>query len=666
MAVVLASAIGLLVAQSASAATTTVGCSGLQAALNSAANGDVVKLDQLCTDQSFTITNTNAFTLEGASTNDGFNGNSSNTPILGSDAAVRLTIKNLLFENASQSFGGGTAIQFDADGIAVNITSDTFEHLTTPTYGGAIQIEDNTDGAGSPIPTVISNNKFENNSAGDGGAIYWSNGGPLELLKNTFTGNTQTSSPTFHYPVGGAVDIENYEGMTGVSSTWLGAPITIAGNTFGGTAVGAGNSALGAGGALFVSVQGGEGAGEPAQTVTLTNNKFIDNEVKGGVNYDLYGGAVGMAPQVREFGFRVTQSGNLFQGNHITGALTSGYGAGGGAEWGIGVPITSTRDKFLDNQVNVTGATAIPPLGGALGLLSTHQNIAGASSTTLVRASFTGADDLFRGNSDPSTDGWGGAIYTGGVTSINCTSPAACPSSLALYDSTITGNSVPASGGEGAAIWGGPADSLTLENSIVYGNKGVSGAPEIFGYSKPKFSYDDACTVAGGKKALTGKGDICANPELTTLGLETIKSPTIDRGSNALVPKGLTTDLAGHRRITEGKPSTCRAIVDMGAYESKAVKPARACLVPVNVKRPQITGKPQVGGTLACSKGSWTKHPTHYRYQWKRHGKTIHGATKSKYTVQAADKGHRLTCTVLASNKKGTSKPATSATVHVT
>lgn len=584
----LATGVVLGAAQNASAATYSAQCSNsgasdyLENYLNGTKavnNGDVVKLTGICTNQSFDVTNTHAFTLEGVGNqsngtpSSGFMGinTGSGSAILDSGSAVRLTVKNLIFENAARTSGGGTGIGFDNDGVAVTITHDTFVNLSAPNLGGAIQIEDDTDGAGVSTPTVISHNVFTGNSSADGGAIYWSDGSPLKLLNNVFTGNSQTSTSTY-YPVGGAVDIENYEGPP-----FLGKPITISGNTFGGTATGAGNSALGAGGALFISVQGGEGSGEHAQTVVLSHNRFIDNAVTGGVSFNLYGGAVGVAPQIREYGFKVNQTGNLFKGNKVTGALQSGHGAGGGAEWGIGVPIVSTRDQFIGNQVNVTGATSVPPLGGGVGILSTNQNIAGNSSTTLVRASFTGADDLFRSNSDPSTDGWGGAIYTGGVTTINCSSPTACPSRLTLSDTTIVANSVNHSTGQGAAIWGGPADSLTLRNSIVFGNTGAPGASQIFGYSSPKYAYDDACKTAGGKTPLSGPHDICANPLLTLVGAETSRSPTIDRGSNLLVPKGLILDVVGHKRITEGRPTTCKAVVDMGAYESPAVKPASSC-----------------------------------------------------------------------------------------
>jgi hypothetical protein len=59
--------------------------------------------------------------------------------------------------------------------------------------------------------------------------------------------------------------------------------------------------------------------------------------------------------------------------------------------------------------------------------------------------------------------------------------------------------------------------------------------------------------------------------------------------------------------------------------------------------------------------GAWTNSPTSYTYQWKRDGVAITGATSITYTPVAADVGHQLTITVIASNAAGSSAPATSA-----
>jgi hypothetical protein len=75
------------------------------------------------------------------------------------------------------------------------------------------------------------------------------------------------------------------------------------------------------------------------------------------------------------------------------------------------------------------------------------------------------------------------------------------------------------------------------------------------------------CTAPGSGTPLPGSGNICTDPKLNSSGEETTPSPTIDKGSNSLVPAGLTTDFEGHSRV---QPGVCggAAIVDMGAFEA--------------------------------------------------------------------------------------------------
>src|SRR5437764_6915523 len=87
--------------------------------------------------------------------------------------------------------------------------------------------------------------------------------------------------------------------------------------------------------------------------------------------------------------------------------------------------------------------------------------------------------------------------------------------------------------------------------------------------------------------------------------------------------------------------------------------------VPVNSAPPAISGTPSVGDPLACSNGSWTNNPTGFAFRWNRDGTAIPGATGATYVVQAADRGHDLTCTVTASNSSGPGSPSTSGRVPV-
>ncbi len=75
---------------------------------------------------------------------------------------------------------------------------------------------------------------------------------------------------------------------------------------------------------------------------------------------------------------------------------------------------------------------------------------------------------------------------------------------------------------------------------------------------------------------------------------------------------------------------------------------------------PSISGTPLPGSTLTCQPGSWTGSPTGFTYGWSRNGNPIAGATGSTYVVQIADEAATITCTVVARNATGSSKPATS------
>jgi hypothetical protein len=73
---------------------------------------------------------------------------------------------------------------------------------------------------------------------------------------------------------------------------------------------------------------------------------------------------------------------------------------------------------------------------------------------------------------------------------------------------------------------------------------------------------------------------------------------------------------------------------------------------PVVVDTPSIMGTPVVGEELQCTWGNWQYEPTMYSGQWLRNN-TIQVGVGEKYTVQSADVGHTITCTVTAENALG-------------
>jgi DNA-binding beta-propeller fold protein YncE len=88
---------------------------------------------------------------------------------------------------------------------------------------------------------------------------------------------------------------------------------------------------------------------------------------------------------------------------------------------------------------------------------------------------------------------------------------------------------------------------------------------------------------------------------------------------------------------------------------------------PANLRRPAISGTAQVGRRLRASRGSWSRKPRSYAYQWWRcdssgkHCKRIAGATTAAYTPAERDIGATLRVTVVASSRSGRSKAALSA-----
>jgi hypothetical protein len=101
-------------------------------------------------------------------------------------------------------------------------------------------------------------------------------------------------------------------------------------------------------------------------------------------------------------------------------------------------------------------------------------------------------------------------------------------------------------------------------------------------------SHSDLCAESS---PFAGTGNICATPLLVSPATGNVRekysSPTINAGSNALVPSGLTTDAFGDPRIA-AKLAGHKAIVDMGAAE----------FVPVRAPAVKIT-RPTAGATYS-------------------------------------------------------------------
>lgn len=601
----LGAAVLLAGAPSATAST----CATLQADVDAAIDDAVVTAPPGVCQVNVATSNTHSFTLQADPSGSTLEPASPSTPIFEDFAGPHITISGIVFTGMD----GNSAIYTDGAGNSVTLEND----IITNNNGGSAPSAAQLLRASS---VTIDGSNFSGNVGDLQGAVVIGGSPAITVTHNLF--NTNLSGRN-----AGALDISN--GTGGGSS-----PILIARNLFGGTGIFDGNSAADAAGAVSISAS-------HAQPVTIDGNTFQSNRITGsGVStQDRVGAGLVLAVHANDSSFQVEQSGNRFINNWIDATErppNTGLKAGGAGEWISGAVVHSTGDVFQGNNVAV--ADGAPPEGGALGVLGLPPLAAGLPASPGV---FVGEDDLFIGNT-VAAGGWGGAIYVGGQV---YTCQAGCPgSSLTLDDSTVTGNRVAAGiGSEGGALWGSANDSAAVANSIVFGNGAGAGQPEIFGFAPPSVRFSDACTVPGSGAPLAGTGNICSDPLLDPSGKETADSPTIDAGSNALVPPGLITALGGAPRISTGRRSCSGllpAVVDMGAYEA-SIGPRPSCPPPIPLRLGSVKASSSaINMVLLCTGAQECRGIASLRTVERRRGHRVRSLVSRRHRVR------RVTVTV--------------------
>jgi len=111
------------------------------------------------------------------------------------------------------------------------------------------------------------------------------------------------------------------------------------------------------------------------------------------------------------------------------------------------------------------------------------------------------------------------------------------------------------------------------------------------------------------------------------------------------------------------KKISLRVTGKMKGYESATrVSSSKKVYRSVAAVTPKIRGTAKYGKRLTVSKGAWKPSGIKFKYQWKRDGVAVSGATRSSYKLRADDVGRRITVTVTGklpgvSSKSKTSKP---------
>jgi hypothetical protein len=356
------------------------------------------------------------------------------------------------------------------------------------------------------------------------------------------------------------------------------APLSIAGSEFDGDRISdtATNELSDVGGAVSAEIRCTSASATPVDFATLTADKFIGDSIDTAKGREVFGGALYLANR-SSAGVLVAaaQSGDVFEADTIA-ATTPTKAYGGGGEWAPSIDLTSTGDRFVKDALPGPQGSSASSEGAGLGVPAATC-AEGATASAGLQDAVIAANTIGAASEDGQSEGAG--IFAGCVP--------AKPNAhfqLTLEDSTVAGNQAP----KGiAGVDGGESDQLALSDSIV---TSPSGQADIGGFQTVSHGaltslFSDACKPDT-NIALPGAGNICAEPLLTGAEAgeveETAASPTIDAGSNALVPSGLSTDVFGTTRILPGHAgctTSFPAVVDMGAAEFQPSAPS--CPAPI-------------------------------------------------------------------------------------
>jgi hypothetical protein len=110
---------------------------------------------------------------------------------------------------------------------------------------------------------------------------------------------------------------------------------------------------------------------------------------------------------------------------------------------------------------------------------------------------------------------------------------------------------------------------------------------------------------------------------------------------------GYTDDGATDTLATSSAPVNIQAA---GGSPPASGSPPAAIAKPADKTRPRVA---RLGGRLRCSAGAWSNDPSSYAYRWLVNGKARKGAHSATLAVTRRLRGHRVQCSVRASNAAG-------------
>ena len=132
-------------------------------------------------------------------------------------------------------------------------------------------------------------------------------------------------------------------------------------------------------------------------------------------------------------------------------------------------------------------------------------------------------------------------------------------------------------------------------------------------------------------------------------------------GYNAYGQTTIPPNVGSVMQITAGGLHTCASRTDASAVCWGNNDYGQTLVPPHNTTRPQITGAPKVGSSVAATTGAWDNSPTSFTYAWLRCTTNntlasctpIAGADQSSYALSVDDDTRYLRIVVTATNASG-------------
>jgi len=474
-------------------------------------------------------------------------------------------LRNLVIKNNKLAAGGGAGMaNISSSPLLTNVIITGNEALR----GGGMY---NIDNSGPVLTDVVIKNNTATNTVNFGG------GGMFNQLSLPVLVNVDILDNTAVYTGGGIfaqsnsnIQISNSRIENNTAQSGSGGGIYMNSSTLafdGGTFKN--NSTADRGGGIYV---------QGTSNIQISNSAIEDNDAQTGGGIHMSSTTAVLADVTFKNNTAVNNGGGIYAQNSSNIQISNSLVEDNTANNGGGVYITASTSVLTD--INIKNNTAAIT-GGGMYISNNSSNIQVGNSVIENNTALYGGglynngsasqftDVIFKGNSATmSTTGAGG----GGIFNQNAT--------LKLTNVLIIGNSTNFQGGGFRNLSGNPVlTNITIANNTAVNSAATTaidvagGIPQLNNsivYGTVAGNYTPQYSLIEGRTN-TNNGNInaagvllshiftdAANGDYTLIPC----SPAVNAGNNALIPSGITTDIAGNDRILESR-------VDMGAYENR-------------------------------------------------------------------------------------------------